>query len=98
VQRARSRCQPIWLGCSYWRPSLWLGARSGLDKGAASRPLANPIRQGYVKNLEMRRGHPGAYVPGDPLPDQISGLPTAEALQATWEREPEAGMACGDGE
>jgi hypothetical protein len=54
-----------------------------LDKSAASRRVRTAISKGFVKNLEDRRGKPGRYVTGDPMPDDIVVLPTAEeVLQA----------------
>jgi hypothetical protein len=51
-----------------------------LDKSTASRRVRNAIDKGFIKNLEDRRGKPGRYVPGDPLPDDIEILPEAEVL------------------
>jgi hypothetical protein len=51
-----------------------------LDKSTTSRRVRNAIDKGFVKNLEDRRGKPGRYVPGDPLPDDIEILPAPEVL------------------
>jgi len=54
-----------------------------LDKSAASRRLRTAIGKGFVKNLEDRKGKPGRYVPGDPMPDDVVVLPEPEeVLQA----------------
>jgi hypothetical protein len=54
-----------------------------LDKSAASRRVRIAINKGFVKNLEDRRGKPGRYVMGDPMPEDVGVLPTAEeVLQA----------------
>lgn len=52
-----------------------------LDKSATSRRIATAVQQGYLKNLEDRKGRPALIVLGDPLPDEIEILPTVEALQ-----------------
>jgi hypothetical protein len=51
-----------------------------LDKSVISRRLANPIKQGYVINLESRNGHPGRYVLGDALPPILTMLPDPDDL------------------
>jgi len=62
--------------------SLTVVARHlGIDKSAASRRLANPVAQGFVKNLESQKGHPARYAPGEPLPAAVSTLPTPETLE-----------------
>jgi len=54
-----------------------------LDKSAASRRIRTAISKGFLKNLEDRRGKPGKYTIGDPMPDDVVVLPTAEeVLQA----------------
>jgi hypothetical protein len=51
-----------------------------LDKSTASRRLRSAIDKGFIRNLEDKRGKPGRYVPGDPLPDDIEILPSPEVL------------------
>ena len=51
-----------------------------LDKSATTRRLADALSKGYLKNLEDRRGRPGKYMPGDPLPADVVILPTVEEL------------------
>ena len=51
-----------------------------LDKSAASRRLRTAISKGYVKNLEDRRGMAGRYVIGEPMPEDVVVLPTAEEV------------------
>jgi hypothetical protein len=53
----------------------------GLDKSAASRRIRNATEQGYLKNLEDRRGKPARLVPGDPLPEDLRILPATEELR-----------------
>jgi len=36
--------------------------------------------RGYLKNLEDKRGQPARLVPGDPLPSEVTILPTVETL------------------
>ena len=52
----------------------------GLDKSAASRRVRNATDQGYLKNLEDRRGKPARLVPSDPLPEDLRILPATEEL------------------
>ena len=51
-----------------------------LDRSAASRRLKSAIDKGFVRNLEDRKGRPGKYVPGDPLPDDVEVLPPPEEV------------------
>jgi hypothetical protein len=65
-----------------------------LDKSAAKRRLANPLKQGYVVNLEVRRGaqHQARYVLGEPLPEAATVLPDPALLQGAGDlRELEVG-------
>ncbi len=57
-----------------------------LDKNATARRLRMAIDKGYVRNLEDRKGKPGRYVPGDPLPDDVVVLPTSEDVPAELTR------------
>ena len=57
-----------------------VGQHLGIDRSAAYRRLANPLRAGYVRNLETRPRLPAQYVPGDPLPPAQSALPTRDEL------------------
>ncbi len=52
----------------------------GLDKSAASRRVRNATDQGYLKNLEDRRGKPARLVPSDPLPEDLRILLATEEL------------------
>jgi hypothetical protein len=54
----------------------------GLDKSSASRRIGDAIDQGYIVNLESYRGRPARLVLGDPLPDDVPILPTAQAVRA----------------
>lgn len=52
-----------------------------LDKSAASRRLADAGERGYVVNLEDRRGRPGRWILGEPMPSEVEILPSLERLQ-----------------
>ncbi len=51
-----------------------------LDKSNASRRLRVAADGGYVRNLEDKRGKPGRWVIGDPLPDAVDLLPDPAQL------------------
>lgn len=55
--------------------------RLGIDKSAASRRLRVAADHGYVHNNEERKGRPGRWVVGEPLPDSVVVLPAADELQ-----------------
>lgn len=58
-----------------------LGQRLQLDKSSTSRRAKDAIAKGYLKNLEDKRGRPARLVIGDPLPEEITVLPTLPLLQ-----------------
>jgi hypothetical protein len=51
-----------------------------LDKSNASRRLRVAAEGGYVRNLEDKRGKPGRWVAGDPLPEAVVVLPEPAQL------------------
>jgi hypothetical protein len=51
-----------------------------LDKSAASRRVRTAIGRGFLKNLEDRKGKPGRYVVGDPMPENIVILPDPDEV------------------
>jgi len=57
-----------------------LGARLGLDKSAARRRAKVATSRGHLKNLEDKRGQPARLVVGEPLPGEVTILPTVETL------------------
>jgi hypothetical protein len=57
-----------------------IAAELKLDKSAASRRVRTAISKGFVKNLEDRKGKPGRYVVGDPMPADVVVLPTPEEV------------------
>jgi hypothetical protein len=52
-----------------------------LDKSSASRRATVARAKGYLKNHEIRKGHPARYALGDSLPDNLDILPTIDLLQ-----------------
>jgi hypothetical protein len=56
-------------------PAAEVGRKLGLDRSAARRRLTAALEKGYVVNQEERRGKPGRYVLGEPLPDDLVILP-----------------------
>lgn len=57
-----------------------IGEYLGLDKSAASRRLRTAADDDYIRNLEDRRGRPGRWILGSPLPEEIRILPDKEEL------------------
>ena len=51
-----------------------------LDKGAASRRIADATSRGYLANNETRRGRPGRIALSEPMPAEIQILPTSDRL------------------
>lgn len=64
----------------------------GLDKSNASRRLRMAADGGYVRNLEDRRGKPGRWVVGDPMPEDADLLPQPRNLHATGATDETAGQ------
>ncbi|MBA2312325.1 MAG: hypothetical protein H0V97_05945 [Actinobacteria bacterium] len=58
-----------------------LAEKLGLDKSAARRRLLMAKRDGYITNREERRGHPGRWVIGEPLPEEKELLPPRHRLE-----------------
>jgi hypothetical protein len=52
-----------------------------LDKSTALRRVRAAVAKGYVRNLEERKGRESRLVCGDPLPGDLTVLPTAETLE-----------------
>jgi hypothetical protein len=52
-----------------------VAAELKLDRSAAQRRLYAARDRGYVVNLEERRGRPGRYAIGEPMPDEVELLP-----------------------
>jgi hypothetical protein len=54
----------------------------GMDRSAASRRVRVAIEDGYLANLEERKGRPARITLGDPLPEERAVLPRPGALAA----------------
>jgi hypothetical protein len=54
----------------------------GIDRLAASRRVRAAIEDGYLTNLEERKGRPARITLGDPLPEERAVLPHPDALAA----------------
>jgi hypothetical protein len=57
-----------------------IAAALGLDRSSTTRRVKASIERGYVKNIEEKRGLPSRLALGDPLPDEVTILPTADEL------------------
>ena len=57
-----------------------LVSRLKLDKSAVSRRVKGALADGFLKNNEEKRGKPARLVVGDPLPDDVAFLPTADQV------------------
>jgi hypothetical protein len=53
----------------------------GIDKSAASRRVKAALDRGYLQNFEEHRGRPLRLALGDPLPDEVTILPTVAELE-----------------
>jgi hypothetical protein len=58
-----------------------VAAQLGIDKSSASRRVRSATERGYLRNLEDHRGRPSRLVIGDPLPAEMTILPTVEELE-----------------
>ena len=57
-----------------------LAERLKLDRGTVSRRVRKARDDGYLRNLEEKKGRPHRLIPGDPLPDDQVILPKPEEL------------------
>jgi hypothetical protein len=64
-----------------------------LDKSNVSRRLRQAADGGYVRNLEDKRGKPGRWVIGDPLPEAAKLLPHPAQLRNTTQ-QPDQDRCC----
>jgi len=51
-----------------------------LDKVTALRRIRVAVDRGYLRNLEEHKGRPYRLIMGDPLPRDVTVLPTVETL------------------
>jgi hypothetical protein len=63
-----------------------LADKLNLDKSNVSRRLRQAADGGYVRNLEDKRGKPGRWVIGDPLPETADLLPDPAQLRNAEQR------------
>jgi hypothetical protein len=59
-----------------------LSKELGIDRGSASRRVKAARDKSYLVNTEETRGKPLKLVPGDPMPPDLTILPTREELEA----------------
>jgi hypothetical protein len=52
----------------------------GIDRSNASRRVRRAADGGYIRNVEEKRGRPGRWTIGEPLPDEVELLPLPETL------------------
>jgi hypothetical protein len=64
-----------------------------VDKSTASRRLRMAADGGYVRNLEDRRGKPGRWITGDPMPEDRELLPQPRNLTERATAGPASGCA-----
>lgn len=57
----------------------------GIDRSSAYRRLINPLKQGYVVNLEDKKGRQMRLAPGERLPKERPVLPSLEELMGAME-------------
>ena len=63
-----------------------LRARLDRGKAAISERVTNAIKGGWIVNDEWRQGQPARLQRGDPMPDAVTALPSAEDVQTAFER------------
>jgi hypothetical protein len=57
-----------------------VGKQLNLDKSSASRRLRDAADRGYMNNAEQRRGRPGRWIIGDPIPAEQPMFPEPDSL------------------
>jgi hypothetical protein len=62
-----------------------LGNRLDLSASTVSWRVQKAVRRGWLRNLEMRRGHPAQLQRGNPLPDEATALPTVDQVRQAFE-------------
>jgi hypothetical protein len=60
--------------------ALVVATQLKLDKGTVSRRLSVAASKGYIRNLEDKRGKPGRWIKGDPLPEKEVILPQPQLV------------------
>jgi hypothetical protein len=72
-----------------------LGKRMGVVKSTAHYRAKRAIADGYLVNVEERKGHPMKLKQGDPMPSKESALPTITDLEAQIEKDRRATQQSG---
>jgi hypothetical protein len=62
-----------------------IGDHLKIERSAAQRRLTSARQDGFIVNLEEKRGKPARYTIGSPMPDEIEVMPTVEAVHAHLE-------------
>lgn len=62
-----------------------VGERLGLDKSSAQRRCQVALKNGYLKNLEEKKGKPARLQVGEPLPGRNAVLPSPQELETLYE-------------
>jgi hypothetical protein len=62
-----------------------LRAKLKVEKGTISWRVNRAIKQGWLKNLETKKGHPARLVRGEPLPAPAVALPPVERVREVFE-------------
>lgn len=68
-----------------------------LDKGTVSRRLRMAAEEGYLRNMEDKRGKPGRWVVGEPLPEKVDVLPQPHNLEPPEARANTSGCTVAEG-
>ena len=63
-----------------------LAKRLGLEPSTVSWRVSKAVKGGWLKNAETRPGYPARLSLGDPLPSDVTMLPTVEAVQEAIDR------------
>ena len=63
-----------------------LASRLGIAKSTASYRVGRALKRGWLVNNETRRGCPAKLARGEPLPDAVHVLPSADAVREVFER------------
>lgn len=81
------------LGADQGVMALAVAERLRLDKSTTSRRLHMAADGGYIRNLEDKRGKPGRWVKGDPMPEEADLLPQPRNLETAVSRAVAGGCA-----
>jgi hypothetical protein len=62
-----------------------LAEKLELKKSTVSWRVSQALKDGWLRNLEQRKGYPYRLQRGDPLPDEVRALPTPEKVREAFE-------------